>query len=88
MGVGSGGQGASLDFHTWNRYSRQRLNSTAFWPFFRCPPLLEENLPTPLTDCNYEKPCFVVTSCFQVRTNIFLFATIALRGTMMSFCVF
>jgi len=45
MRVGSGGRGA-LDFHTWYKYSRERLKSAIFrcfllffGIFFRCPPL-------------------------------------------------
>jgi len=43
---GQGGSVLPLDFHTWYRYSRERLNSANFWSF-RCPsphPLEERGL--------------------------------------------
>jgi len=73
MGVGSWGQGeamATLDFHTWYKYSRYRLNSAVFWSlllffgrlffllfsvFIPLPPL-EIFLPTPLS--------VIYVSCF------------------------
>jgi len=58
MGVGSEGQGGRgpPDFHTWYRYSRERLNSAMFRSFIAIfqtfsVGLLEIFMPMPLCGC-------------------------------------